>query len=76
LPVVTQTTSMHQLKPPTQCIRELHDRPSFHVEETPASSHLKSYQPHIFTKLLEKLELIVPNTSSQRGGRQPSPSLK
>ncbi|VUZ49864.1 unnamed protein product [Hymenolepis diminuta] len=49
------------------------------LHHSTSSSHTSPHlltSPHIFTKLMEKLELLVPNTSSQRGGRQLSPSPK
>ncbi|VUZ40853.1 unnamed protein product [Hymenolepis diminuta] len=51
-------------------VQELSDRPCVQAVETPIPNRVTTQQPDVLTKLLEKLELLVPNISSQSGSKQ------
>ncbi|VUZ50070.1 unnamed protein product, partial [Hymenolepis diminuta] len=51
-------------------IQELSDRPCIQAVETPTPNRVTTQQSDVLTKLLEKLELFVPNISSQSGSKQ------
>ncbi|VUZ56582.1 unnamed protein product, partial [Hymenolepis diminuta] len=51
-------------------IQELSDGPCVQAVETPTPNRVITQQSDVLTKLLEKLELLVPNVSSQSGSKQ------
>ncbi|VUZ51782.1 unnamed protein product [Hymenolepis diminuta] len=51
-------------------IQELFGQPRVHTVEIQAPSFVNSKKPDVFKKLLGKLELPMPNTSSSRGSRE------
>lgn len=70
--LVTRTNrcSLDELAKSGDEIQELIDWPCIRVVETQAPSPTTTQQPDVLIKVLEKLERLVLNNSSQHGSRQ------
>ncbi|KAM3182475.1 hypothetical protein ACTXT7_012299 [Hymenolepis weldensis] len=66
LAIVINGSSLDELAETAEKIRELYDRPCRNSNP----NLVNSQQTDVLAKLLEKLELLVPNTSSRRRSRQ------
>ncbi|VDL61792.1 unnamed protein product [Hymenolepis diminuta] len=61
--------NLEELAEAADKIQELFERPCVQAVETPTPNRVTTQQSDVLTKLLEKLELLMPNISSQSGSK-------